>query len=42
MLYLHFAVKSINTETKPQGIDLMGRCFVCKNETSIGSVRHVS
>ena len=42
MMYLRFAPKSINTESKPQGIDLMGRCFVCKNETSIRSVRHVS
>ena len=42
MLYLHFATKQINIESKPQVSDLMGRCFVCKNETSIRSVRHVS
>lgn len=42
MLYLVFAPKSINTESKHQGIDLMGRCFACKYETSIRSVRHVS
>ncbi len=41
MLYLVFAAKRINKESKPQGIDhLMGRSFACKYETSIRSVRH--
>lgn len=40
MLYLVFAPKSINTESKHQGSDLMGRCFVCKYETRKIGVRH--
>ena len=40
MLYLRFAPKSINTESKPQVIDLMGRGFVCKYETRKTGVRH--
>ena len=40
MLYLVFASKHINTESKPQSIDLMGRCFVCKYETRKIGVRH--
>ena len=40
MLYLRFASKSMNTERKPQGIDLMGRLFVCKYETRKIGVRH--
>ena len=40
MMYLRFAPKSINTESKPQVIDLMGRGFVCKYETRETGVRH--
>ena len=40
MLYLRFAPKSINTESKHQDIDLMGRCFACKFETRKIGVRH--
>ena len=40
MLYLRFAPKSMNTESKPQVIDLMGRGFVCKYETRKTGVRH--
>ena len=40
MMYLRFAPKSMNTESKPQVIDLMGRRFVCKYETRETGVRH--
>lgn len=41
MLYPRFAQKGINMITKLQGCDLE-RSFVCRSETSNGSVRHVS
>ena len=41
MLYPRFALKGINMTTKAQGVDLE-RSFVCKSETGIRSVRHVS
>ena len=41
MSYPRFTLKGINMITKLQGCDLE-RSFVCKFETSNGSVRHVS
>ena len=40
MLYIRFASKNMDTERKPQAIDLKGYLFVCKYETDKIGARH--
>ena len=40
MLYIRFASKNMDTERKPQAIDLKGYLFVCKYETDKNGARH--